>query len=93
MLEQKKYKIALIVGGWYFPEHLYKTINELIIPKNVILDKFVVSHRLPSNEIKTDIEKLQLNTTANNAELICLDNQLYSNIADINALELNFTHL
>ena len=41
-------KIALIVGGWYFPKHLYKNVIEVNKPEGASIDFFVVSHRDPS---------------------------------------------
>jgi hypothetical protein len=93
MIEQKKYKIALIVGGWYFPEHLYRTIAEIRIPENVELEKFIVSHRTPSDEILTDINKLQINSNGDHPELKELDERLYSKIADINFLNDNYKYI
>jgi len=41
-------KIALIVGGWYFPKHLYRNIIEVNPPAGASIDFFVVSHRNPT---------------------------------------------
>ncbi len=65
---QKNYKIALIVGGWYYPKHLYSILNELVIPPNIQLDKFVVSHRLPTNAILNEIDSLRSSSKSKNEE-------------------------
>lgn len=73
-------KIAIIVGGWYFPEHLYKNISQVNLPKGCSLDTFVVSHRNPSDcDIKKEInERLDYKND--------FDLTLYENIADYNTL-------
>lgn len=49
-------KIAIIVGGWYFPKHLYENIKQIISPQDATLDFFVVSHRNPEYfDIKGEI--------------------------------------
>lgn len=90
---QKNYKIALIVGGWYYPKHLYSILNELVIPPNIQLDKFVVSHRLPTNAILNEIDSLRSSSKSKNEELIGLDNILFSEIADHDFLKSNFNFI
>ena len=49
-------KIAIIVGGWYFPKHLYENIKQIISPQDATLDFFIVSHRNPEYfDIKGEI--------------------------------------
>ena len=40
-------KIATIVGGWYFPAHLYEHVIKLNAPTDSTIDFFVMSHRNP----------------------------------------------
>lgn len=52
--------IAFIIGGWYFPKHLYQNAVEINKPDNCNIDFYVVSHRNPSTidisaEMKTRI--------------------------------------
>lgn len=68
-------KVAIIIGGWYFPHHLYKTVIQAKTPAGVQLDHFVVSHRNPSS---VDITKEMVPRIENNNKH---DLELYSNIA------------
>lgn len=68
-------KIAVIVGGWYFPKHLYDNVIQLIAPMDYTLEFFVMSHR---NPIKTNISQEMLSRSESNN---MFDNKLYSEIA------------
>ena len=39
--------IAFIIGGWYFPKHLYKNAIEINKPEGCNIDYFAVTHRNP----------------------------------------------
>jgi len=39
--------IAFIIGGWYFPKHLYKNAIEINKPEGCNIDYFTVTHRNP----------------------------------------------
>ena len=40
-------RIAIIIGGWYFPKHLYENVIQITPPQDTTLDFFTVSHRNP----------------------------------------------
>lgn len=67
-------KIAVIIGGWYFPAHLYENVIKAKAPLNMELDYFVVSHRNPSY---VDISKEIMPRIINNN---IYDIELYSKI-------------
>lgn len=68
-------KIAIIVGGWYFPKHLYDNVIQLLAPTNYSLEFFVMSHRNPKT---TDISnEMLIRPESDNI----FDNTLYSEIA------------
>lgn len=73
-------KIAVIVGGWYYPFHLYENVIKLIAPTNCNLEFFVMSHR---NPIDSDIsnEMLSRNESKN-----IFDEKLYSKIISYDEL-------
>lgn len=49
-------KLGIIVGGWYYPKHLYKELINSTLPSNTSSDYFVVSHRNPSDiDIKSEM--------------------------------------
>jgi len=70
-------KIAIIVGGWHYPHHFYDKLNQMQIPNDTIVDKFVISHRSPDLDIVSE-EKLKYVNPTMNYLLQKLDNLLYS---------------
>jgi hypothetical protein len=68
-------KIAVIIGGWYFPAHLYENVIKAKKPVNIELDYFVVSHRNPSF---VDISNEMIPRIKNNN---IYDIELYSKIS------------
>lgn len=66
-------KIAIIVGGWYFPDDFYRKLSCVIPPPGCDVDKFVVMHRSPYGINPT--EMLDRIETPN-----IYDSQLYSKI-------------
>jgi hypothetical protein len=73
-------KIAVIIGGWYFPAHLYNTVIRADLPKNVEADYFVVSHRNPAS---VNISEEMLPRVQNNNKY---DIELYSTISTYETL-------
>lgn len=73
-------KIAIIIGGWYFPKHLYDNVIQLLAPTNYSLEFFVMSHRNPD---LTDISKEMLTRAESNN---IFDHKLYSEIASYDHL-------
>lgn len=74
-------KLAIIVGGWYFPAHLYETVAQVEVPEGVKLDRFVTSHRNPSS---VDISKEMLPRIENENKY---DIELYSRIITYRELQ------
>jgi len=74
-------KIATIIGGWYFPKHLYENVIKLTAPIDSSIDFFVMSHRNPST---TDISAEMLSRKESNNHY---DNILYSNIITYDELQ------
>lgn len=68
-------KLAVIIGGWYFPAHLYKEAINAVPPKNSTVEYFVVSHRNPSS-VNISSEMLPRVKGSNK-----YDSELYSEIA------------
>jgi hypothetical protein len=66
--------IAVIIGGWYYPYHLYEHVINLIPPNGFNLEFFTMSHRNPSN---LDISKEMLSRNESNNKF---DQKLYSQI-------------
>jgi hypothetical protein len=49
-------RIAIIIGGWYFPKHLYENVIQITPPQDTTLDFFTVSHRNPEQvDIKSEM--------------------------------------
>lgn len=74
-------KIALIVGGWYFPKHLYKNIIEVEPPLGTVVDFFTISHRNPD---KVDIKAEMIPRILNNNQY---DLELFSEIVSYSELQ------
>jgi hypothetical protein len=72
--------IAVIIGGWYFPKHLYENVINLTAPNNSNLDFFVVSHRNPT---QYNISEEMLSRTGSRNKF---DQQLYSQIISYDEL-------
>ena len=80
-------KIAVIVGGWYFPVHLYERVRSMKRPKKSKIDLFVVSHRKPTPKIATSL------LSKRTGRLAKYDEILYEKIISIQELEqLHFTY-
>lgn len=73
-------KIAIVVGGWYFPKHLYTNVLKATPPNDVSLEYFVVTHRNPS---EVDITSEMVPRIVNNNKY---DLELYSDIITFNEL-------
>lgn len=71
-------KVAIIVGGWHYPYHFYDKLNQMQIPNDTIVDKFIISHRSPDLDIITK-EKSKLNLGPDNI-LKKMDSILYDKI-------------
>lgn len=81
-------KIAIVIGGWYFPTHLYTEAIKAISPEETKLEYFVIAHRNPS---KVDISAEMLPRIHNNN---VYDLELYSNIVTFDELlQLGYTVL
>jgi hypothetical protein len=77
-------KLAVVVSGWYFPYHFYKTLTEQFIPEGWEVDFFCVAHREPKyaeKEVKDHLKILGRNLRAG------LDRKLYKKIATQDQLE------
>jgi len=74
-------KIAIIIGGWYFPKHLYENAKQIIPPQHITLDFFVVSHRNPEH---IDIKGEMLPRIKDNNKY---DLELFNNIIIYSELE------
>jgi len=67
-------KIAIIIGGWYYPTHLYERVINLTAPSDCNLEFFVMSHRNPAN---SDISQEMLSRIESKN---IFDQKLYSKI-------------
>jgi len=67
--------IAFIIGGWYFPKHLYKNTIEINKPEGCNIDYFAVTHRNPE---LVDIKKEMIPRIKNNNKY---DLELFNHIA------------
>ena len=73
-------KIAVIIGGWYFPKHLYKNTIKAAAPEGSALEFFVVTHRDPS-EVDISSEMLPRIVNKNKYDL-----ELYTEITTFKEL-------
>lgn len=81
-------RIAIIVGGWYYPKHLYTTLSKINPPKDGTLELFTVSHRDPE-AVDISSEMLPRVTSGNKYDV-----ELYSSIITYPELkELGYTLL
>lgn len=67
--------IAFIIGGWYFPKHLYKNAIEINKPEGSNIDYFTVTHRNPE---LVDIKSEMIPRIANKNKY---DLELFNDIA------------
>lgn len=74
-------KIAVIIGGWYFPAHLYRTVINATLPSAVKADYFVVSHRDPTS-VSISEEMLPRVQNSNKYDI-----ELYSSIVTYKTLQ------
>lgn len=77
-------EIAIIVGGWYFPKHLYEQVKQVIPPNGVNLEFFVMSHRNPE---LVDIKAEMLPRIKEGQSLDKYDLELYKEIITYPELE------
>ena len=73
-------KVAVVVGGWYFPSHLYKTAIQAKAPPGVELEYFTITHRDPS---QADISAEMLPRIKDDNKY---DKELYSDIISLDEL-------
>lgn len=76
-------KIGLIVGGWYYPAHLFRTITEATVPQGFEIDYYVASHRDPST---VDISREML-SRVKEGPYSKYDRELFSEIATYDYLK------
>lgn len=77
-------KLGIIVSGWHFPLHFYKSISEQALPDGWEADLFCVSHRNPKHakpEVKKYISSLGDGLRAD------LDRRLYEKVASITEIK------
>lgn len=74
-------EIAIIIGGWYFPKHLYENARQIIPPQNTNLEFFSVTHRNPEH---IDIKKEMLPRIKGGNKY---DLELFNNIITYSELE------
>jgi len=88
-LGDEKRKIAVIAGGWHFPNHFYKEMIKQQIPYNWEVDYFCVSHRNPELEIVYEEKKKLLSEycTDENDIFNILDHYLYEKPISIKEIE------
>ena len=74
-----KRKIAVVAGGWHFPNHFYEEMIKQEIPDNWEVNYFCVSHRNPDLEVVYDEKKKLLTEYCGDENNIfnVLDNHLY----------------
>ena len=71
-------KIAIIIGGWHYPEHFYKKVSKLKIPEGWTSDTFVIGHRDPDLDIVFEEKSNILKTLDDDNDLVKLDHILYN---------------
>jgi len=77
-----KKRLAVVVSGWHYPLHFYKSIANQYLPSNWEMDLFCIAHRDPNpTEAKAYLKKLGRNRRAK------LDRLLYKKIATIKDIE------
>lgn len=69
-------KLAVIASGWHYAYQFYEGIAAQVIPDNLYVDLFVVSHRSPENE-HTIQEKESIRQYSGGDVLYNLDKELY----------------
>jgi hypothetical protein len=72
-------KLAVLASGWHYASQFYKGISEQIIPNNLQVDFFVISHRPPEN-LHVIQEKDSVRNYDGNNVLYRLDKMLYNDI-------------
>ena len=86
-------KIAVIASGWHYASQFYEAMSRQIIPENVIVDLFVISHRSPEHEDAIR-EKHQIRRYTGLDFAKKLDTCLYSNILSIDDIKnLGWTYI
>lgn len=77
-------KIAVIISGWHFPLHFFKTIAQQKIPAGWTVDLFCVSHRDPKYSAE---EKIDYLSKLGWSYAETLDHVLYEKIASVAEIE------
>lgn len=78
-------KLAVIASGWHYASQFYEVISSQIIPDNLLVDLFVISHRNPLDD-NTIQEKQYIRNYQGEDLLYNLDKTLYSKILTIDDL-------
>ena len=73
-------KLAVIAGGWHYPLHFFRSIQEQKIPEGWEVDLFTIGHRDPDDDIVSQEKKNYLSKFKSNNSLIKMDNFLYKRI-------------
>lgn len=73
-------KVAIVVGGWYFPRHLYKTVIQAKVPQGFDLEYFTITHRDP---LQVDISAEMLPRIKDENKY---DKELYSDIISLDEI-------
>tara|TARA_B100000287_G_scaffold342571_1_gene329312 strand:+ start:4038 stop:5579 length:1542 start_codon:yes stop_codon:yes gene_type:complete len=95
-LSEEKRKLAVVAGGWHFPNHFYEEMIKQQVPHNWQVDYFCVSHRNPglSNVFEEKIDLLKENCGDDNNILNQLDRVLYQNPISVEDIEnLGWTYI
>jgi hypothetical protein len=79
-------KIAVIASGWHYASQFYQALSRQIIPANVTVDLFVISHRSPEHE-DTIQEKDFIRNYIDNDYVKRFDSLLYRDIITKNDLK------
>lgn len=80
-------RIAVVVGGWHYPEHFFTMMENQIVNHDTIVDKFVVSHRDPDLPIVSKEKNGYLQD--NGKQFISYDRRLYDRYATKDGLRFS----
>lgn len=84
-------RLAVVISGWHFPLHFYKTMAKQKIPEGWKVDLFCVSHRDPHYSAE---EKKEYLANLGSSQPEMLDKILYEKMATTEAIEaLGWTYL
>ena len=73
-------KLAVIAGGWHYPLHFFRAMQNQKIPDGWEVDLFAIGHRDPDDDIVSQEKKNYLSKFKSNNSLIKMDNFLYKRI-------------